>query len=320
MQQDKNLCDNTSVRVLIQAGVCMTLSVRRLETTFFAEVTGVDLAKIIGDDSYNEILNLLLEHGVLYFPGQNLTDADQEKFSKWYGPLEVTFEDAKYYVAHLSNIGDDGGIRDPNSRKSTFLRANQQWHSDSTMFQAPARYSFLSAHEVPPPGEGGETEWVDMRGAWEALPAARQAELEHLILEHDFQNSRIKAGHKFDEEQRKRWPPLQHPLVRIHEVTGQKALYVGSQATHVVGWPKDKGVALIDELLEFATQDKFVHTHSWATGDFIIWDNQRVNHRGRPWDEVKYKRDLRRTTVKGEIPTMIGDEPVNEFEYARKVA
>lgn len=298
----------------------MALSVKRLEPTFFAEVTGVELAKISDEDTYHEIHDALLEHGVLYFPGQDLTDADQERFSKWFGPLEVTFEDDKYYVAHLSNVGEDGGIRDPNSRKSSFLRANQQWHSDSTVFQAPARYSFLSAHEVPPPGEGGETQWADMRGAWEALPPQRQAELEHLVLEHDFQNSRIKAGHKFDEEQRKRWPPLMHPLVRVHEKTGRKALYVGSQATHVVGWPKDQGVALIEELLAFATQDKFVHTHSWTAGDFVIWDNARVNHRGRPWDEAKYKRDLRRTTVKGAIPTMIDDRPVNEFKQAQLAA
>jgi len=294
----------------------MPFSVKKLGRTFFAEVTGVKLADISDDHTYNEILDLLLEYGVLFFPGQNLTDAEQERFSKWYGPLEVTFEDDRFFVAHLSNVNEDGGIRDPNSRKSTFLRANQQWHSDSTVFQAPARYSFLSAHEVPPPGEGGETEWADMRAAWEALPAERQAELEHLVLEHDFQNSRIKAGHKFDEEQRKRWPPLKHPLVRIHEKTGKKAFYVGSQATHVVGWPHDEGVALIDELLAYATQEQFIHTHSWTKGDFIIWDNARVNHRGRPWNEEKYKRDLRRTTVKGEIPTMIDDKPVNEFEQA----
>lgn len=291
------------------------LSVKRLGRTFFAEVRGADLAKITDDAAYQAIYDALLEHAVLLFPDQELSDAEQEDFSKWFGPLEVTFEDDDYYVAHLSNVDEDGGVRDPNSRKSTFLRANQQWHSDSTVFQAPARISFLTAHEVPP--EGGETQWADMHAAWEALPETRKAELDGLVLEHDFQNSRIKAGHKFDEEQRKRWPPLKHPLVRVHEITGKKALYVGSQATHVVGWPVDKGVALIDELIEFATQDRFVYTHKWSRHDLVIWDNRRVNHRGRPWNEDIYKRDLRRTTVKGSIPTMIDDEPVNEYEQAQ---
>ena len=296
----------------------MALTVKRLSRTFFAEVRGVRLAEITTDKTYQAILDALLEHGVLLFPGQNLTDAEQEKFSKWYGPLEVTFEDDKYFVAHLSNVDAAGGIRDKNSRKSTFLRANQLWHSDSTMFQSPARYSFLTAHTVPP--VGGETEWADLRAAWDELPEQRRRELDGLILEHDFQNSRLKAGHKFDEEQRKRWPPLRHPLVRVHERTGRKALYVGSQATHVVGWPRDQGVALIEELIEYATQPRYVHTHKWTVGDLVIWDNQRVNHRGLPWDEEKYKRDLRRTTVKGSIPTMQGDLAVNEYEQAQMAA
>ena len=293
----------------------MALTVERLGRTFFAEVRGIRLAEISSDETYKAILDALLEHGVLFFPGQDLSDAEQERFSKWYGPLEVTFEDDKYFVAHLSNVDTYGGIRDKDSRKSTFLRANQLWHSDSTMFQAPARYSFLTAHVIPP--AGGDTQWADLRAAWDELPEQRKRELESLILEHDFQNSRIKAGHKFDEEQRKRWPPLRHPLVRVHEKTGRKALYVGSQATHVVGWPLDQGVALIEELIEYATQDRFIHTHSWTKGDLVIWDNQRVNHRGKPWDEEQYKRDLRRTTVQGSIPTMMGDKAVNEYEQAQ---
>ena len=293
----------------------MALAVKKLGRTFFAEVRGVRLAEIASDKTYQAILDALLEHGVLLFPGQNLTDTEQEQFSKWFGSLEVTFEDDKYFVAHLSNVDADGGIRDKDSRKSTFLRANQLWHSDSTMFQAPARYSFLSAHAVPP--EGGDTQWADLRAAWDELPEQRRRELDGLILEHDFQNSRLKAGHKFDAEQRKRWPPLQHPLVRVHEKTGRKALYVGSQATYVVGWPLDKGVALIEELIAYSSQERFIYTHKWTNGDLVIWDNQRVNHRGRSWDEEQYKRDLRRTTVKGSIPTMLRDKAVNEYEQSR---
>lgn len=296
----------------------MSLETKQKARTFCGEVRGINLASISAGEDFEAVLQALLEFGVLVFPDQPLTDAQQERFSKWFGSLEVTFEDDRFFVAHLSNVDEDGGVRDPNSRKSTFLRANQQWHSDSTVFQAPARISFLSAHAVPP--EGGETQWCDMRSAWEALPESRQTELKDLILEHDFQNSRIKAGHKFDEEQRKRWPPVMHPLVRYHEKTGRPALYVGSQATHVVGWPIDKGQALIDELLAFATQEQFVYTHKWKVNDLVIWDNQRVNHRGKPWDENKYLRDLRRTSVKGEIPTMIDDAPVNEFKVARQAA
>ena len=295
----------------------MTLSVKRLGQTFFAEVRGVHIAQGLDEGDYRDINDALLEHGVLYFPEQAVTDAQQEVFSRWYGSLEVTFEDARLFTAHLSNLYHDGRIREADSRKSTFLRANQLWHSDSTMFQAPARISFLSAHAVAP--VGGETQWADLRAAWEALPEQRKLELEGLVLEHDFQQSRKVADYEFDPEERKRWPPLLHPLVRVHEETGRRALYLGSQATRVIGWPLDKGQALITELLEFATQGRFVYTHRWSVNDFMMWDNRRVNHRGRPWDEEKYPRDLRRTTVKGEIPTMQDNQPVNEFEWAKEI-
>lgn len=294
----------------------MTLSVKCLGRTFFAEVRGVDITRVLDDAVYRAINDALLEHGVLYFPGQPITDAQQEIFSRWYGSLEVTFEDAKLFTAHLSNLYSDGKIRETDSRKSTFLRANQLWHSDSTMFQAPARISLLSAHAVAP--VGGETQWADLRAAWEALPEPRRKALEGLIIEHDFQNSRRVTGHEFDEEERSRWPPLCHPLVRVHEETGRKALYIGSQATRVIGRPLEEGQALIEELIEFATQERFIHTHCWSVHDFMMWDNRRVNHRGRPWDEEQYPRDLRRTTVKGEIPTMMNGSPVNEYEWARK--
>ena len=296
----------------------MALEVKRLGNTFFAEVRGVDLRREISDNVYNAINKAMLDHGVLLFPDQPVSDAEQERFSKGFGPLEVTFEDPEYYVAHLSNLNQDGSMRSADSRKSTFLRANQQWHSDSTMFQAPAKYSFLSAHAVAP--EGGETEWADMQGAWDALTRERREQLDGLIISHDFQKSRRGSEYEFDEEERSQWPPLSHPLVRVHEETGRKVLYLGSLATHVVGWPDEKGRALIEELLNHATQEQFVHTHKWNVNDFMMWDNRRVIHRGRPWDEEKFPRDLRRTTVKGTGPTMINGEAVNEYERAQSAA
>lgn len=296
----------------------MTIEITRKGPTLFAEVHGVDLKQSPDDESFAILHQALLEHAVLYFPDQHLDDAQQEAFSRRFGPLEVTFEDDKAYTARLGNIDYDGSRRRPEDRISSFLRANQQWHSDSTFFQSPARVSFLNAHVVPP--VGGETEWADMRAAWRALPEQRQQELDGLIVEHDFQKSRIRAGHKFDEEQRRRWPPVLHPLVRVHEDTGEKALYVGSQAMRVIGWSEEESEALFQELLELAARDQFVHTHHWRAGDLVMWDNRRVNHRGRPWDEEKYVRDVRRTTVKGEIPTVLDGVPVNEFDYARSNA
>ena len=296
----------------------MTIEITPVGATLFAMVRGVDLKQPLDDESFATLHQALLDHAVLHFPDQHLDDAQQEAFSRRFGPLEVTFEDAGAHTARLGNIDYDGSRRRPDDRISSFLRANQQWHSDSTIFQSPARISFLTAHTVPP--EGGETQWADMRAAWRALPEQRQQELDGLIVEHDFQKSRIRAGHKFDEEQRRRWPPVLHPLVRVHEETGEKALYVGSQAMRVIGWSEEDSEALFQELLDLATRDTFIHTHPWQVGDLVMWDNRRVNHRGRPWNEEKYLRDVRRTTVKGAIPTVIDGRPVNEFEYARSSA
>jgi alpha-ketoglutarate-dependent 2,4-dichlorophenoxyacetate dioxygenase len=296
----------------------MTIDVTRLGPTFFARVTGVVLSAPLDEETFAAIHRAFLEHGVLFFPGQHLDDAAQEAFSRRFGELEETFEYADRFTARLGNVDYDGSPRQPDDRISGFLRANQQWHSDSTFFQAPASISFLSAHQVP--AEGGETQWADMHAAWAALPAARQAELEGLVVEHDFQKSRRKTGHEFDEEERRRWPPVLHPLVRVHEETGEKAIYVGSQAVRVVGWSLEDSEALFTELLDLATRDCFVHTHRWQVGDLVMWDNRRVNHRGRSWDESKYVRDVRRTTVKGTVPTVIDGRPVNEYAYAREAA
>lgn len=297
----------------------MDLQITPLRETFAAEVRGLDIAAGPTDEMCEAVYAALLDYGVLVLPDQPLTDAQQEAFCAWYGELEPNFYDPDRATAALSNLADeDGALRDPESRQSTFLRANQLWHSDSTIFQAPARVSFLSARIVPP--EGGETEWCDTQGAWDALPPERQAELDGLVVEHDFQNSRRKMGHTLSDSDRERWPPLPHPLVRVHEDTGRKALYVGSQAVTVIGWPEDKGAALIEELLAHATQPRFVYTHHWSVNDFVIWDNRRVNHRGRPWDEAKYARALHRCTTKGAIPTVVDGRPVNEYEEARRLA
>lgn len=292
----------------------MSIEVNRLGPTFFAEVRGVNLDAGLDDETFNAVHRAFLDHGVLCFPEQHLDDADQEAFSRRFGDLEVTFEYADKHTARLGNVDYDGSRRSPDDRISSFLRANQQWHSDSSFFQAPARISLLSAHAVPE--VGGETQWADMQAAWESLPESRRKDLDGLLVEHDFQKSRRRAGHEFDEEQRRRWPPVLHPLVRVHEETGAKALYVGSQAVRVIGWTEEESEALFRELLDMATADRFVHTHRWCVGDLVMWDNRRVNHRGLPWDENRYVRDIRRTTVKGSIPTVVEGRAVNEYDYA----
>ncbi len=277
----------------------------------FAEVSGVDLKAPVEDPILAEINTALLSYGVLMFRDQHLSDDEQVAFSERFGPLEDDLMDPTQHVAFMSNERDDGSLIDPEDRLQLFMRANQLWHSDSTFLPAPARLSFLSCRKMPP--EGGETEFADMQAAYQALPAERRRDLDGLIVEHDFQRSRRKTGHEFNEDEKAKWPPLPHPLVRTHEETGERALYVGAQADKVLGMPAAEGAAFLDELRDWCGRDEFVYTHAWQEGDLIIWDNRRVNHRGRPWDSKQYGRVHHRTTVKGTGPTMENGQPVDEL-------
>ncbi len=295
----------------------MALAVKRLGRTFFAELRGLDLREHLSDETVAEIRSAWMEHGVLVFPDQMLTDAQQVAFSLRFGPLEEDLIDPTKFVANLGNLDEDGSLRDPASLKSRFLRANQLWHSDSAYFPAAAKLSFLNARKIAPDMVGGETQWADMRAAYDELPEASRRAIEGKVVVHDMQTSRAKTGRLLSPEERAKWPPVFHPMVRVHEETGRRALYVGSQATCIVGSGEAESQKLFAELMDFATQDRFVHTHRWRDGDLVVWDNRRVVHRQVAFDEAKYPRVVVRTTVRGTAPDVIDGKPVDEFARAQ---
>jgi alpha-ketoglutarate-dependent 2,4-dichlorophenoxyacetate dioxygenase len=295
----------------------MALDVKRLGRTFFAEVRGVDLRQNLPDDTIAEIRAAWMEHGVLVFPDQLLTDAQQVAYSRRFGPLEEDLMDATKFIANLGNVDEDGTLRDPSSLKSRFLRANQLWHSDSAYFPAAAKLSFLNGRDIATDMLGGETQWADMRAAWSELPEDKKRLIDGKVVVHDMQTSRRKTARLLSPEERAKWPPVHHAMVRVHEETGHKALYVGSQATCVVGWNEADSQALFAELMDFATQDRFVHTHRWRQGDLVCWDNRRVVHRQIPFDEAKYTRVVFRTTVRGSGPDVVDGKPLDEYARTR---
>lgn len=297
-----------------------SLDVRRLGRTFFAEVRGVDLRETLSDEIVAEIRSAWMEHGVLVFPGQLLTDAQQVAFSLRFGDLEEDLIDPTKFIANLGNLDEDGKLRDPASLKSRFLRANQLWHSDSAYFPAAAKLSFLNGRKFSSDMIGGQTQWADMRAAYDELPEGSRAAIEGKVVVHDMQTSRAKTGRLLSPEERAKWPPVTHPMVRVHEETGRKALYVGSQATCIVGAGEVESQKLFAELMDFATQDKFVHTHVWREGDLVCWDNRRVVHRQRPFDEAKFPRVVVRTTVRGTGPDVIDGKPVDEYARLKAMA
>ncbi len=177
-------------------------------------------------------------------------------------------------------------------------RGDRQWHTDTSFLQERSSHSLLLAHEVPQDGSG-DTEFADMRGAYEALPQAMKDRIEGLIAEHSIWYSRMTSGYPFTEEDvLARGQAARHPIAQVHAPSGRKTLYIASHAMGVVGWEREDGRALLRDLSEFATQPQFVVRVGWAPGDLVVWDNRCTMHRATEFDDIAYRRDMRRTTVK----------------------
>jgi alpha-ketoglutarate-dependent 2,4-dichlorophenoxyacetate dioxygenase len=287
----------------------MTLEIRQLHPLFAGEANGIDLRDLIDRTAIDEIAAALERHAVLVFREQMLDDEQQIAFSRLLGPLETPIgkirKDRKQRLrkelADISNLDENNNIRAASDRWRMMLLANELWHTDSSFKRIPAKFSLLSAREIPP--EGGETEFADLRAAYEALDERMKEQIESLVAEHSIFHSRSLIGYtEFSDEERAALPPVRQTLVRVHPGSGRKTLYLASHASHIVGWPTEQGRTLLDELTAFATKQRFVYQHRWRVGDLVIWDNRCTLHRARPFDDARYRRDMRRTTVEDSAP------------------
>jgi alpha-ketoglutarate-dependent 2,4-dichlorophenoxyacetate dioxygenase len=283
----------------------MAIEVTPLHPTLGAAVRGVDLTRPVMPQVFAEIDAAFNRYGILLFPEQPVTDEQQLAFSGLFGPLEVNpnYAGAKMRlrpdVADISNLDAEGRVLARDDRRNLFNIGNQLWHTDSSFKRIPAKCSLLSARELPAPGPmgGGETEFADLRAAWDAPPEERKLQLDGLVVEHSIFRSRSQIGFAdFNDEIFKQLPPVAQALVRHHRYSGRTSLYLASHASHIIGWPVEEGRALIEELIAFATQPQFVYRHCWTVGDLVMWDNRCTMHRGRPYDDTQ-RRVLHRTTV-----------------------
>jgi alpha-ketoglutarate-dependent 2,4-dichlorophenoxyacetate dioxygenase len=283
----------------------MAIEVLPLHSCLGAEIRGVDLTRPVAPGVFAEIEAAFNRYGILVFPGQPVTDEQQLAFSCLFGPLEVNpnYAGAKMRlradIADISNLDAEGRVLARDDRRNLFNLGNQLWHTDSSFKQIPAKCSLLSARELPALGPmgGGETEFADLRAAWDALPDARKRELDGLVVEHSIFRSRSQIGFAdFNDEIFRQLPPVRQALVRHHPASGRTSLYLASHASHIIGWSAEEGRALIEELIAFATQPRFVYQHRWTVGDLVIWDNRCTMHRGRPYDDTQ-RRVLHRTTM-----------------------
>jgi len=281
----------------------MALYISQIHPIFVGEVTGVDLRQPLDPAVVMEIDAAMDRYAVLVVRDQPLDQEQQMVFARSFGPLDLGLRKVKKQphrfrydeLIDISNVDEKGRIADRNSGKIVSNIANQLWHSDSSFQRPAAKYSMLSA--VVLPTRGGETEFADLRAAYDALSDELKAELEALEAEHYALHSRFLLGDSdYTEEQRNAIPPVHWPIVRMHPGSKRKLLFVGVHARRIVGWPVAEGRMLLMDLLEHATPRDFVYSHRWRVGDLVMWDNRSTLHRGRRYN-LSERRELRRATT-----------------------
>ncbi len=283
------------------------MQVNPIQPSFAAAVSGIDLARPTNADVVNEIWRAIDRYSVLVFHDQNLTDQQLKDFSAQFGPLEIGRSAARGgkrrlalpEIGDISNLDIEGNVRELDDRRRLDSLGNRLWHTDASYMPVPVVLGMLHAKALPPPSPfgNGETEFADMRAAYDELSDTMKASIADLIVEHDVFWSRGQIGFtKFEPGEREQYPPSPQRLVRTHPGSKRKTLYLSAHASHVVGWPVADGRLLLLDLNTHATQPQFVYSHKWREGDLVIWDNRCTMHRGRPHDEMQ-PRDLRRATT-----------------------
>jgi alpha-ketoglutarate-dependent 2,4-dichlorophenoxyacetate dioxygenase len=284
----------------------MSITVKASHPDFVAEISGVNLAEPLKPADRDAIEDAINRYAVVVFHDQKLTDDQQVAFARHFGPIHSSAQKARHQgikhrlesndIADISNLDGDSKVMDLNSRRRLDWLANRLWHTDASFRAIPGALSMLYAHVVPP--EGGDTEFADLRAAYDALPASRQKELEGLIAEHSIWHSRGQLSvTNYTDAEIAALPPVPQRVVRTHPGSGRKTLYIAAHASEIAGMPLPDGRLLLRELIEHATRREFVYRHEWREGDLVIWDNRCTMHRGRHFDESQV-RDLRRVTVR----------------------
>ena len=287
------------------------MQLRQLHPHFMGEISGIDLSRPLAPSAVSAIRQAIDHHAVLVFRDQQaMSDDDQIAFSAQFGSLQrsITVHRAdtsrrlrRAELSDISNVDEHGQRLPPDDPRRLLQRPARLWHTDSSFRDPPGRYTFLAARVLPP--EGGDTEFADMRAAYDALDSETRERIAALRVVHSLARSRRLAdAPPLSADELRNLPETEQPLVRLHPDSGRHALYLASHADHVVGWPEDQSRALLDMLTAFATRPEFVHSHQWRVSDLVMWDNRCTMHRSTPFADYLYRRDMRRTTVADQAP------------------
>ncbi len=285
------------------------MTVYPVTENFAAEVGDIDLSIPLSDEDQREVEAAFNRYAVLVFPDQRLSADQHHAFARRFGPLETAVHVARPgaelrlrpEIADVSNLAPGDQIWGQQSRKRMYEMGNKLWHTDSSFKRLPAMASLLYARSIPP--AGGQTEFADMRAAYDALPEPMQRCLRPWVAEHAIMYSRKLMGFTdFSDEERRVLPPVPQTLVRRHPGSGRMGLYVASHAVRILG-RDEEGHGLLRQLIDHATQRQFVYSHRWRVHDLVMWDNRGTMHRGRPYDDLRWPRDMQRATVADVAPT-----------------
>lgn len=291
----------------------MAITISPLHPVFVGEVAGADLARPQTPEEVRAIEAGMDRYAVLVFRGQDITDEQQKDFTRHFGELEAyrtgghirrrTDSRLGPGIADFSNLDKEGRLLSLQDRVWLFKLGDRLWHSDSSFRPIPATYSLLSARRLP--SWGGNTEFADMRAAYDALDDRTRAMVGDLVCLHSLIFSRQAIGFTdMTEEERESFRPVRQRLVRTHPVTGRRTLFLSSHAGAIEGWTVPEAQCFLRDLTEHATQPRFVYAHTWRPHDLVMWDNRMTMHRARPFDPAEV-RDMRRTTIGGTEPTIV---------------
>jgi alpha-ketoglutarate-dependent 2,4-dichlorophenoxyacetate dioxygenase len=283
-------------------------SIEPLHDEFGARITGIDLKSPLTEDEVESIREMIDIYSFLCFPGQGLNDEHQLAFTKSLGEPEEEHvmlgqTGEVGYFGTIGNVEEDGLVRGNEDKQTIFGTGNNMWHSDSSFRKVPTYVSIMSAHEVP--GEGGATLFASQRAAYSRLSGEKKMEIDGLVAIHDYVFSRTKVHPAaVTPSHAASLPPVPQRVVRRNPRTHERSFFVGSHARIIEGWSEAKSRELTEGLEAEATGEEHIYSHQWQVGDFVIWDNRCLIHRGEGFDADKYRRYMRQTRVCGLSSTL----------------
>lgn len=290
----------------------LIIKTRKEFPDFVGFVSDIDIKKVLDDALIKEIDNAINNYAVLVFKDQNISDDEQVRFTKYFGKIEASGKTSDITkdkdrrlssdLADVSNLDKGNKPFTLNDPRRMFNLGNRLWHTDSSYKPIPAKYSLLSGRNVSK--EGGNTEFADMRSAYDNLNSKIKNKIEKMVCEHSLIYSRQRLGFdmvsELSPDEIKNFKPVEQPLVRKNKVTNRKTIFLSSHIGKIKDWSRPDSMCFIDDLIEYVTKEIFLYVHKWVQNDLIIWDNRQTMHRARAFDDLTEYRDMRRTTVLGE--------------------